>query len=154
MAAPTQAPIRRLMARVEIVDLGFDTPCWACTFARNSDGYCTIRDGVTRLAHRWSYEFHVGPIPPGDEIDHLCGIRHCVNPEHLEAVTHRENVMRSNAPVAIAVRTNTCKRGHSLADAHIDKGGGRSCRPCRILRNNARVRLSRSLIRALQRPLL
>lgn len=46
------------------------------------------------LAHRFAYEFLVGPIPKGLEIDHLCRNKSCVNPDHLEAVTHRENIRR------------------------------------------------------------
>jgi len=45
-------------------------------------------------AHRWVYEHLIGPVPEGKEIDHLCRNRNCVNPEHLEPVTHRENTIR------------------------------------------------------------
>lgn len=48
-------------------------------------------------AHRLSYELFVGPIPDGYELDHLCRNRGCVNPAHLEAVTHRVNVLRGLA---------------------------------------------------------
>ena len=52
--------------------------------------------GTTYLAHRWMYEQRVGPIPEGMVIDHLCRIRHCVNPDHLEVVTHEENCRRGD----------------------------------------------------------
>jgi hypothetical protein len=48
------------------------------------------------IAHRLSYEWLVGPVPEGMELDHLCRVRHCVNPSHLEVVTHSVNVIRGN----------------------------------------------------------
>ena len=81
--------------------------------------------------HRASYVAFHGPIPDGTEIDHLCRETRCVNPDHLEAVSHRENVLRS--PVAMAAmnaRKTECVRGHSLADAYIEKKGSRRCRTC------------------------
>jgi hypothetical protein len=76
------------------VDQGED--CWRWT-ACTSNGYG--RFSVKRqpvLAHRFAYELLVGPIPEGLELDHLCRNRWCVNPDHLEPVTHDENVRRAN----------------------------------------------------------
>ena len=73
--------------------------CWLWTGCINSDGYAKFgiggRDGKMVSAHRWAYEHYVGPIPSGLQIDHLCRVRHCVNPMHLEPVTASENVRRS-----------------------------------------------------------
>lgn len=66
-------------------------------------------------AHCVSYEIHKGRIPIGTEIDHLCRNHGCVNPAHLEAVTHRVNVLRGNSIVASNARKLVCKRGHKLA---------------------------------------
>lgn len=74
--------------------------CWVYTGPLDRDGYAHAvkgYDAPKRLAHRAVYEHVCGPIPGGLELDHLCRVRNCVNPEHLEAVTHRINVQRSRA---------------------------------------------------------
>lgn len=74
--------------------------CWIWTGAINvAIGYGKLyRDGRDQYAHRWSYELFVGPIKHGLEIDHLCRVRSCVNPKHLEAVTHQVNMSRGIWP--------------------------------------------------------
>ena len=70
--------------------------CWLWTGTKQKNGYGSFGfKGRTVRAHRWSYEFHVGQIPDGLHIDHLCRVRNCVNPEHLEPVTHAENMRRA-----------------------------------------------------------
>jgi hypothetical protein len=72
--------------------------CWLWTAGLDKDGYGRFRVSPTRLAkaHRFAYEVSVGPIPDGLEIDHLCFVRSCVRPQHLEAVTHDENLARGD----------------------------------------------------------
>lgn len=89
--------------------------------------------GRTILAHRLSYELHKGPIPDGLEIDHLCQVKACTNPGHLDAVTHAENIRRAckpggNHPGA----ANSCPQGHAYeGDNLISTGDGkRRCREC------------------------
>lgn len=74
------------------------TPCLVWRRARTSNGYGALRvGGRVVLAHRHAYEQAVGPIPAGLTIDHLCGVRLCVNPDHLEAVTNAENCRRGRS---------------------------------------------------------
>jgi hypothetical protein len=85
---------RRSPDAYEVVDAGHDTPCWLWKRHINGTGYGMVRDGKLRLAHRVYYERAKGPIPEGLTLDHLCRQRHCVNPDHLEAVTLKENIRR------------------------------------------------------------
>ena len=69
--------------------------CWWWTGSLQSKGYGQFRlDGSLVLAHRYAYEICFGPIPEDLQIDHLCLVRHCVNPAHLEPVTGDENIRR------------------------------------------------------------
>lgn len=87
------------------------TGCWLWA-ANTSMGYGQIiHDGRQVGAHRVAYEVLVGPIPEGLHIDHLCRVRHCVNPGHLEPVTQKENNRR--ALLHVAAKTH-CKRGHEF----------------------------------------
>lgn len=86
-------------------------------------------------AHRLSYELHKGEIPEGLEIDHLCRNRWCVNPDHLEAVTRRENIMRGDGPKKLGElnsKKTHCKHGHPFdkENTRYRPTGGRSCRIC------------------------
>lgn len=84
-------------------------------------------------AHRYAYELHVGPIPDGLVIDHLCGTRACTVPEHLEAVTQRENVHRSEGRTAVNARKTHCPQGHPYDEANTyTYRGMRSCRACGV----------------------
>ena len=83
-------------------------------------------------AHRVAYELLLGPIPEGLEIDHLCRNRVCVNPTHLEAVTHQLNVLRGQGRAAINAQRTYCTQGHpyDLINTEI-YDGRRYCRACR-----------------------
>lgn len=123
----------RFWSKVEKIP--FDS-CWHWT-GTLSGGYGLMQSGnggSVRSAHRISYELHKGPIPDQLQIDHLCRVRHCVNPDHLEAVTRRENFLRGFAPTAVAHRTGLCKRGHSLVEGNVyhKANGAVQCRRCFI----------------------
>lgn len=83
-------------------------------------------------AHRWAYEQVHGPVPGGLDLDHLCRKTLCVNPEHLELVTHRENILRGQSFAAINAAKTHCKRGHPFTTENIRRlaGGGRQCLAC------------------------
>ena len=113
--------------------------CWIWTAAVNHAGYGIGWTGdVTRLAHRMAYEYQVGPIPDGLELDHLCKTPACVNPAHLEPVTHAENVRRSDN--YWAQRTH-CKNGHKFTPENTrirtKPKRQRVCRACKNERERA-----------------
>ena len=100
--------------------------------------------GRTQAAHRISYQLLRGEIPAGLTLDHLCRTRTCVNPWHLEAVTHKVNVQRGDSPGAIAARENICQRGHEFTpeNTYVRPGRGtRSCKACARERDRGRLPL-------------
>lgn len=91
----TGTPQEQFWAKVAVSD-----GCWTWTAATDRDGYGKFTDhsnGRRMHAHRFAYELLVGEVPEGLELDHLCRNRACVRPDHLEPVTHLENVRRSRA---------------------------------------------------------
>lgn len=108
--------------------------CWLWSGKPNADGYGLKRcNGKQQYVHRLSYMYFIGPIPEGHTIDHLCRVRNCYNPAHLEAVTRGENVLRGEGLAAVAARRDCCKHGHVYDEenTYITKGGTRTCRTCR-----------------------
>ena len=107
--------------------------CWIWTGRKNDKGYGILFwEGATRLAHRVAYELLAGPITEGLEPDHLCRVRSCVNPDHLELVTHRENCRRGVGFAGSHARATHCPQGHpyDMANTMSLKNGWRDCREC------------------------
>jgi hypothetical protein len=111
--------------------------CWNYVGTRTSSGYGHVYTGPNRrrdVAHRFSYELIVGPIPEGLQLDHLCRNRLCVNPEHLEPVTQRENTLRGIGFSAQNARKTRCPKGHGYSSLRAD-GRGRRCLACERARH-------------------
>lgn len=127
--------INRFWSRV---DKDGDSGCWLWKGATNSAGYGHLYlDGAYTLAHRLSYTSVIGPVTIGKELDHLCRTPRCVNPLHLEPVTHQENVRRgiNGQP------HETCRKGHSYVGNTYTSGGKRRCRICARANVNEHRRL-------------
>lgn len=109
-----------------------DDGCWLWKSGLYSNGYAKFKlatgetGGRNVSGHRFSYEHHIGPI--AGVINHLCEVKHCVRPSHLEDVTQKENLRFS--------LSDYCKRGHDLVngDVYISRQGKRMCRECRRVR--------------------
>jgi hypothetical protein len=142
----TRPLIDRLLAKVNVDP---DTGCWIWNGYR-AVGYGQIRRGRrgTSLVgtHVAAYEHFVGPVPDGLELDHLCKTPPCCNPRHLEAVTHAENLRRSDIPSAggramgaIQKAKTQCPKGHEYTDGNtIICQGKRVCRACKNRRASER----------------
>jgi hypothetical protein len=136
MTLPREKRDEKLRQRIDGKYIKRDDGCWSWTASKTRTGYGQIGpvQGSSRLAHRVSYELHVGPIPDGLVIDHLCRNRACVNPAHLEPVTARENIMRGTSPAVWQSAKTHCARGHAFdaENTYITRGrfANRRCRKC------------------------
>lgn len=132
MGRKVGTPLERLMSKREIDP---ETGCWNWTgsVVRTGYGQIKVRKGLVQRTHRVMYEALVGPIPEGLDLDHLCRNRRCMNPEHLEPVTERENALRGQGPAARNAMKTHCPRGHPYSGGNlyiIPSTGGRMCRTC------------------------
>lgn len=116
--------------------------CWLWTAALHSAGYGVLRincshekpKGTLVYAHRFAYELLRGPISDGLTLDHLCRVRRCCNPDHLEPVSAVVNTLRGISPYAKNARKTHCDSGHELSGENLylrPDGGGRQCLLCK-----------------------
>lgn len=127
-----------------------DGGCWIWVGSIANTGYGQWKDnGRPMSAHRWAYEFMVGPVPDGLQLDHLCRNRACVNPWHLEPVTIRVNLLRGDTLAAANVAKTHCPQGHPYDDAntYISATGNRSCVECGRVRSREYQRRKRKTLR-------
>mgnify|MGYP003292883006 CR=1 FL=1 len=127
---PTESALVAALAPVEIDD---ETGCWNWqgTVLRTGYGFVYFHKEKW-LVHRLSWTLTHGPIPDRLTIDHLCRNRRCVNPEHLEPVTNRENILRGMSPMAMNARKTHCVNGHPRNEQNTyvrPDGKGTYCRP-------------------------
>lgn len=91
-------------------DRGYETPCWIGTTAPTASGYIRVfRDGRMVYLHRWNYEKEHGSVPEGLDLDHLCRVRNCVNPDHVEPVDRAENTRRGDTTKLTATQVAEIK---------------------------------------------
>lgn len=132
------SPVRGRLTALERFERSFamSTGCWLWDGEIDRDGYGHFWAGRRVMAHRFSYEAYIGPIPEGMQIDHVkargCTSRSCINPAHLEAVTQLENRRRA------LVLNSTCGSGHPYS--------GRLCAECNRLRAKNYYRKNREKI--------
>lgn len=139
---PPPSPLERLLDRID-----FTESCWLWTGTTNGVGYGLLSSNNKKVyAHRFSYEWFVGPIPAGLTLDHLCRVTRCVNPDHLEPVTNRENILRGTGFAAKNSVKTHCPQGHLYDEEntyHHPNGDGRKCRACaRQVQKERRRRVS------------
>lgn len=126
--------------------------CWRWKASKTSGGYARFSaNRMTRVAHRYAFEILVGPIDAHLQLDHLCRIRDCVNPSHLEPVSARENTRRGFGPSGNNMRKTHCASGHALSgeNLRIMKDGERRCVACQRVMTNRCMNSLRAQRRAI-----
>lgn len=128
----------RFWSKVKVADTHFynGTPCWEWTSNKTNDGYGRFHlNGKKELPHRVYYQDTKGKIPNGLELDHLCRNHACLNLEHLQAITHKENMKRGLTGFLSGLKNHLkthCPHGHEYNEknTYIQPSGSRMCRTC------------------------
>lgn len=145
----TKAQLQALIAQKSVQD---GNGCWVWQGNKTPQGYGWVSHrGRSFRAHRLSFELFRGEIPHPSQLvlDHLCRNRACCNPDHLECVTNRENLMRGNGVAAAGARQTHCAQGHSFETYGARRANGyRWCKECQRIRDakrNKRIRAADTL---------
>lgn len=143
----------KLMEKIEVDP---SSGCWIWKGALNNNGYgilyIKLPDGrrAPRLAHRLMYAERIGPLTDGLVLDHLCRVRNCANPEHLEQTTHRINILRGEGLAAKRAVATHCVHGHELSGDNVILVNGRyrRCRECKLIESRLYQKENREAISA------
>lgn len=130
---PWEEAVEKLPERIH-QKLAIEHGCWVWYGPLDRDGYgrCYIKHPRQQRAHRTVWTLLIGPIPEGLMMDHLCRNRRCVNPEHLEIVTPRVNVLRGDTVTSRNLRKTHCPQGHPYSEENTGyTGRSRWCRTCK-----------------------
>ena len=122
-------------------------PCWLWTDRPGTGGYARyFKNPKSLMAHRFAYEEVIGKIPRGLILDHLCRVRHCVRPSHLEPVTHQVNILRGIGLTAQYAQKTHCRCGRPYDLTYTRKNGRpfRDCHACAIARSRRYERRGRA----------
>ena len=136
--APSDSSFERFLSKIDS-----SGECWVWTAYTRRDGYGRIKIGRKMfLSHRKSFLWSRGYLTEGLQIDHLCRNHSCVNPDHLEEVTQRENILRGEGKCAMQARQTHCVRGHELTEENtrrrLDYPAKRLCKKCAKIRDHSR----------------
>jgi HNH endonuclease len=116
-------------ARMSKYIVAGDSGCWLWTGRTNGKDYAQTTVGSKKAyVYRVLYVYLKGSFPQGTEVDHLCRVRRCVNPAHIEPVTHQENMKRGKTISALNLQKSTCPQGHAYSGTN--SRGDRICHPC------------------------
>lgn len=152
MVLSQNARTNLFLAKIEVDP---ERGCWLWIGHVNKvHGYGQFWDGKRVIgAHVFSFQRFNGPIPSGREPDHLCRVRRCVHPDHLEAVTRRINLLRGDTIPARKAAQTLCANGHPLSGPNLyrNKNGTRACRICKAALYRAWVDKNRARRRKLDR---
>jgi hypothetical protein len=140
-----KSALERFLTLIEIDDNG----CWRWQGHIWRSGYADFWDGDKNVrAARWAAAFTWGAHKEGETTDHLCPNKDCVNPWHLEIVSHQVNVLRSNNAAGVNARKVVCLQGHPLSGDNLyitPKEGRRQCKICRSERSNRAQQRKRAI---------